>query len=125
MVLIDNLSFLTARQQYADCREERLNITEKIWKLAKDSRIPIVLTGPIFKTRKITEGYCPTAADLPVEDMQKFLDKVVTVHRKSQRQDMLNITVIKNPDGTYGYRKIEYDPNCNKLIEILVQNDAD
>lgn len=125
LVLIDNLSFLTARQQYADCREERLNITEKIWKLAKDSRIPIVLTGPIFKTRKITEGYCPTAADLPVEDMQKFLDKVVTVHRKSQRQDMLNITVIKNPDGTYGYRKIEYDPNCNKLIEILVQNDAD
>lgn len=125
LVLIDNLSFLTARQQYADRREERLKITEDICKIAKDTRIPVVLTGPIFKTRKITEGYCPTAADLPVDGMQKFLDKVVTVHRNCKRQDVLNITVIKNPDGTYGYRKIEYDPDCNKLTELLIQNDAD
>ena len=47
----------------------------------------------------------------------------------------VNVTITQWKDG-YGvsieaeenpccYRKIEYDPNCNKLIEILVQNDAD
>ena len=125
LVLIDNLSFLTARQQYADRREERLKITEEIWKLAKDTRIPIVFTGPIFKTREITDGYWPTAADMPIENMLNSFDKVVMAHRNGKRQDVINITAIKNPDGTYGYRKIEYDPACNKLTELLVQENVD
>lgn len=123
LVLIDNLSFLTARQQYADCREEHRKIAEKLWSLAKDTRIPIVLIGPLSKGRKKMNNYRPSAADLPAEGILKFFDKVVTVHSSRERQDVINITTIKNPDGLYGYRKIEYDPNCNKLTEIINQNE--
>lgn len=124
-VLIDNLSFLTMQVQCVDRQEEHRKIAEKLWSLAKDTRIPIVLTGPLSKGRRKMNDYRPSAADLPVEGILKFFDKIVTVHSGRERQDVINITTIKNPDGTYGYRKIEYDPNCNKLTEILVQNDAD
>ena len=69
--------------------------------------------------------YRPTATDLPTEGMLKFMDKIVTIHRIGEHEDSLCITVIKNPDGTYGYRKIELDPKCNKLTEIIVQNDIE
>lgn len=124
-VLIDNLSFLTAQEQCANRREESRRITEKIWSLAKDIRIPIVLTGPLSKRRRKMEEYRPTATDLPTEGILKFMDKIVTIHRIGEYEDALCITVIKNPDGTYGYRKIEYDPDSNKLTELLVQEDVD
>lgn len=123
LVLIDNLSFLTARQQYADCREEHRKIAEKLWTLAKDTRIPIALLGPLSKGRRKMNDYRPSAADLPAEGILKSFDKIVTVHSGRERQDFINITAIKNPDSTYGYRKIEYDPNCNKLTEIINQNE--
>lgn len=123
-VLIDNLSFLTTREQCANRREESRRIAEKLWSFAKDIRIPIVLTGPLSKRRNM-EDYRPTAADLPTEGMLKFLDKVVTIHGIGEYKGTLCITAIKNPDGTYGYRKIEYDPDCNKLAEILIQNHVD
>ena len=47
--------------------------------------------------------------------------KIVTVYGNGECKDRLYITVIKNPDGTYGYRKIKYDPACNRLIELLIQ----
>jgi len=124
-VLIDNLSFLTAQEQCANRREESRRITEKLWSLAKDIRIPIVLTGPLSKRRRKMEEYRPTATDLPTEEILKFMDKIVTIHRIGEYEDALCITVIKNPDGTYGYRKIEYDPDSNKLTELLVQEDVD
>lgn len=124
-VLIDNLSFLTTREQCANRREGSRRITEKLWSLAKDIRIPIVLTGPFSKRRRKMEEYRPTATDLPTEGMLKFTDKIVTIHRIGEYEDALCITVIKNPDGTYGYRKIEYDPDSNKLTELLVQEDVD
>lgn len=124
-VLIDNFSFLTTQEQFANRREETQRITEKLWSLAKDIRIPIVLTGPLSKRRRKMEEYRPTATDLPTEGMLKFMEKIVTIHRIGEYEDALCITVIKNPDGTYGYRKIELDPKCNKLIEIIVQNDVE
>ncbi len=124
-VLIDNLSFLTTREQCANRREESRRITEKLWSLAKDIRIPIVLTGPLSKRRRNMEDYRPTAADLPMEGMLKFLDKVVTIHGIGEYKGTLCITAIKNQDGTYGYRKIEYNPDSNKLTELLVQDDVD
>lgn len=124
-VLIDNLSFLTTREQCANRREESRRITEKLWSLAKDIGIPIVLTGPLSKKRRNMEDYRPTAADLPMEGMLKFLDKVVTIHGIGEYKGTLCITAIKNQDGTYGYRKIEYNPDSNKLTELLVQDDVD
>ena len=120
-ILIDNLSFLTMQEPCTNRSEELQKITEKLWSIAKDSRIPIVLTGSLSKRRMEMEGYRPTAADLPEERMLKFLDKIVTVHGNGECKDRLYITVIKNPDGTYGYRKIKYDPACNRLIELLIQ----
>lgn len=124
-VLIDNLSFLTMQVQCADRREEQRKTAEKLWSLAKDTRIPIVLTGPISKGRRKMNDYRPSAADMPAERILNFFDKIVTVHSSRERQDVINITTIKNPDGTYGYRKIEYDPACNKLTELLVQENVD
>lgn len=122
-VLIDNLSFLTTQMQCVDHQEEHRKIAEKLWSLAKDTRIPIVLTGPLSKGRRKMNDYRPSSADLPTEGMLKFFDKIVMVHSCRNRQDVINITTIKNPDGTYGYRAIKYDPDCNKLTEIINQNE--
>lgn len=124
-VLIDNLSFLTMQVQCADRRDEQRKIAKKLWSLAKDTRIPIVLTGPISKDRRKMNDYRPCAADMPAERILNFFDKIVTVHSSRERQDVINITTIKNPDGTYGYRKIEYNPDSNKLTELLDQEDVD
>ena len=124
-ILIDNLSFLTTKELCSDREDEQRKIAKMLWTLAKDTRIPIVLTGPLSKKRRKMKDYRPSAADLPSAGIINFLDKIVTIHKQDDKCDNINITAIKNPDGTYGYRKIKYDPVCKKLTELLVQQDID
>jgi len=127
LVLIDNLRFLTTRTKCKDRQQEYQMVTWKLWKLAKDVQIPVVLTGPLSKQRRKMVQYWPTARDMLTENMLENFDKIVAVHRsnKKDKENILNVTVIKNPDGTYGYREMEYDPDCNALTEMLAQNEPE
>lgn len=127
LVLIDNLRFLTTRTKCKDRQQEYQMVTQKLWKLAKDVQIPVVLTGPLSKQRRKMVQYWPTARDMLTENMLENFDKIVAVHRgnKKDKENILNVTVIKNPDGTYGYREMEYDPDCNALTEMLAQNEPE
>ena len=126
VILIDNLRFLTSMEPCDDRQAEYGVIVQKLWQLAKDSDIPIVLTGPLSKQRRTMPDYWATACDMPAENILDSFDKIVMVHpcREPWKKDRFNVTVIKNPEGTYGYRQIEYHPWCNKLTEIVEQNEG-
>lgn len=93
-------------------------VSNKLWKLAKDTRIPIVITGPLSKKRRSMKDYWPTALDMSAENMLDSFDKILMVHR-DENAELLNISSIKNNDGDYGYRKIKHLPDTNRLEEII------
>ena len=123
ILLVDNLRFLTATDVCDDRRAEYRVIAKKLRQFAKESGIPIVLTGPISKSRRMMDDYWATACDMPADDMLDSFDKIIMIHpcREPLKKDVLNVTVIKNPEGPYGYRQIEYYPRCHKLTEIIEQ----
>ena len=123
ILLVDNLRYLTATDTCDDRYAEYRVIAKKLWQLAKESGIPIVLTGPLSKNRRMMDDYWTTACDMPANDMLDSFDKIIMIHpcRESLKKDVLNVTVIKNPEGPYGYRQIEYHPWCYNLTEIIEQ----
>ena len=126
VILIDNLRFLTSTEACDDRQAEYGVIAQKLWQLAKDSGIPIVLTGPLSKQRRTMSDYWPTACDMPAENILDSFDKIVMVHpcREPCETDIFNVTVVKNPEGTYGYRQIELLPEYNKLTEMIEQGEC-
>ena len=120
LILIDNLHFVTTQRKCKNKMQEYRVVSNKLWKLAKDTRIPIVITGPISKKRRSMKDYWPTALDMPAENMLDNFDKILMVHR-DENTELLNISSIKNNDGDYGYRKIKHLPDTNRLEEIIDQ----
>ena len=120
LILIDNLRCITTRRKCKNKMQEYRVVSNKLWKLAKDTRIPIVITGPISKKRRSMKDYWPTALDMPAENMIDSFDKILMVHR-DENAELLNISSIKNNDGDYGYRKIKHLPDTNRLEEIINQ----
>lgn len=122
LILVDNLQFITTQKKCKNKRQEYRAVSNKLWELAKDIRIPIVVTGPLSKKRRKMKDYWPTAADMPAENMLDSFDKILMVHIDNNKNgELVNITSIKNNDGDYGYRKIKYHPGTNKLEEIIDQ----
>lgn len=120
LILIDNLYFVTTQKKCKSKKEEYSVVSNKLWKLAKDTRIPIVITGPLSKERINMKDYWPTALDMPAENILNCFDKILMVH-KDENNELLNISSIKNNDSDYGYRKIKHFPDTNKLEEIINQ----
>ena len=123
LIFIDNLRFLTTYKKCKNKSKEYRFVSKKLWELAKDTKIPIVVTGPLSKNRRTMKDYWPTASDMPAENMLDNFDKILMIHPSTDKKDLnvFNITTVKNPDGCYGYRKIRYIPEFNKLEEILRQ----
>lgn len=120
LILVDNLRFLSTKKTFKNRSQEYRHISQKLWKLAKDTRIPIVVTGPLSKSRQTMKDYWPTSVDMPAEKMLDSFDKILMVHRDETKNGVttLNVSSIKNPNGWYGYRKILYRPDFNELKEI-------
>lgn len=120
LILIDNLCFITTQRKCKNKSQEYRVVANKLWKLAKNIGIPIVITGPLSKGRRNMKDYRPTALDMPAENMLDSFDKILMVHR-DENADLLNISLIKNNDGDYGYRKIKLFSDTNRLEEIIDQ----
>lgn len=118
LILIDNLHFITTQRKCKSKNQEYRLVANKLWKLAKQTSIPIVITGPLSKKRRDMKDYWPTAMDMPAPNMLDSFDKILMVHRDDE---ILNISLVKNRDGDYGYRKIKHLPDTNRLEEIINQ----
>lgn len=123
LILVDNLRFVTTKKQCKNKSQEYRHIADKLWKLAKDSRVPIVVTGPLSKDRQKMRDFWPTAIDMPADKMTDSFDKILMVHNGKPENNtrILNISSIKNPNGWYGYRGMQYIPQSYELKELLHQ----
>lgn len=117
LILIDNLCFLTTNQKIKSKSHEQRLVTQKLWNLAKDTKIPIILLGPLSKKRRSMKKYQPSVWDMPAEKLLDNFDKILIVHRSKLGNDknIINVTTVKNPDGQYGFRKVLFDSDCYRL----------
>ena len=122
LILVDNLCFVTTKKKSKNKSQEYRIVSYKLWKLAKDTKIPIVILGPLSKQRSKMKNYHPTAKDMPTENMLESFDKILMVHRDAneKNKEIIKVTSVKNPDGKYGFRMLRFDKYCYELNELNV-----
>lgn len=124
LILIDNLCFVTTKKKCKNKSQEYRVVSEKLWKLAKDTKIPILLLGPLSKQRSTMKNYYPTAKDMPSDNMLESFDKILMVHKDNNANDKETIKIIsiKNPDGIYGYRMLKFNKYTYELNMGIKRN---
>ena len=120
LILVDNLCFVTTKKKSKNKSQEYRIVSQKLWKLAKDTKIPIVILGPLSKQRSKMKNYYPTAKDMPAENMLESFDKILMVHRDAneKNKEIIKVTSVKNPDGKYGFRMLQCNKYCYGLNEL-------
>ena len=120
LILINDLRFLSAQKKCRSKQKLYRYIAEKLHQLARDMRIPIILTGPIAENRTGVCEWPLNIGDMPAAHMEEYFDKILMIYPERIREGKrtLDVGVIKNPDGWHGCYQMAYLSDCNEIREV-------